>query len=164
MSLRLILQCGYQIKTEARTTTSTFPTLLPNGASLHQVKTPAIRICTAHRADATAVYGLVFRYDLGIMVGPDKPSPTEPHGEWRSMGESNVLLSKLVKAHAFNRGLRVADICFTFPNAQVHASERATARTSCTKQRASPSRSYRRSPRCGPGHSPRRAATRSARP
>lgn len=28
------------------------------------------------------------------MVGPDKPSPDEPHGEWRSMGESNVLLSK----------------------------------------------------------------------
>lgn len=31
--------------------------------------------------------------DLGIMVSPDKPRPDEPHGEWRSMGESNVLLS-----------------------------------------------------------------------
>lgn len=31
--------------------------------------------------------------DLSIMVSPDKPRPDEPHGEWRSMGESNVLLS-----------------------------------------------------------------------
>lgn len=41
----------------------------------------------------TSVYGIVLRMDLGIMVSPDKPSPDEPHGEWRSMGESNVLLS-----------------------------------------------------------------------
>jgi hypothetical protein len=36
---------------------------------------------------------MVLRFDLGIMVSPDKPAPDEPHGEWRSMGESNVLLS-----------------------------------------------------------------------
>lgn len=41
----------------------------------------------------TSTYGLVLRMDLGIMVSPDKPAPDEPHGEWRSMGESNVLLS-----------------------------------------------------------------------
>ncbi|GJE97686.1 hypothetical protein PsYK624_139070 [Phanerochaete sordida] len=41
----------------------------------------------------TSAYGLVLRMDLGIMVSPEKPSPDEPHGEWRSMGESNVLLS-----------------------------------------------------------------------
>ncbi|THH02656.1 hypothetical protein EW026_g250 [Hermanssonia centrifuga] len=45
------------------------------------------------RSFYTSVYGLVLRYDLGIMVGPNKPPPDEPHGEWRSMGESNVLLS-----------------------------------------------------------------------
>ncbi|KAJ3551401.1 hypothetical protein NM688_g4726 [Phlebia brevispora] len=45
------------------------------------------------RSFYTSVFGLVLRYDLGIMVGPEKPSPDEPHGEWRSMGESNVLLS-----------------------------------------------------------------------
>lgn len=38
-------------------------------------------------------YGIVIRFDLGIMVSPNKPSPDEEHGEWRSMGESNVLLS-----------------------------------------------------------------------
>ena len=30
--------------------------------------------------------------DLGIMVSPKKPRPDTPHGEARSMGESNVLL------------------------------------------------------------------------
>lgn len=55
------------------------------------------------------VYGLVLRYDLAIMVGPDKPSPDEPHGEWRSMGESNVLLSQCLSctytAHKLIRAL-----------------------------------------------------------
>lgn len=44
------------------------------------------------RSPASA-YGMVLRFDLGIMVSPDKPAPDEDRSEWRSMGESNVLLS-----------------------------------------------------------------------
>lgn len=38
------------------------------------------------------VYGMVIRMELGLMVPPGKAPPTDLRGEWRSMGESQVLL------------------------------------------------------------------------
>ncbi|KAI0823219.1 hypothetical protein BC628DRAFT_1325337 [Trametes gibbosa] len=40
----------------------------------------------------TSPYGIVLRLQQGLMVSPDRPGPTV-EGEWRSMGESNWLLS-----------------------------------------------------------------------
>ncbi|KIP04248.1 hypothetical protein PHLGIDRAFT_76231 [Phlebiopsis gigantea 11061_1 CR5-6] len=64
---------------------------LPRGSKAHNSQRTMIftwRI-RSHRER----YGIVLRMDLSIMVSPDKPRADEPHGEWRSMGESNVLLS-----------------------------------------------------------------------
>ncbi|KAI0323660.1 hypothetical protein GY45DRAFT_553660 [Cubamyces sp. BRFM 1775] len=40
----------------------------------------------------TSPYGIVFRLQSGLQVAPGRPGP-EVQGEWRSMGESNALLS-----------------------------------------------------------------------
>ncbi|KAI0345638.1 hypothetical protein BDW22DRAFT_1481867 [Trametopsis cervina] len=46
------------------------------------------------RSFYTSVYGTVLRLDPGFLIPPEKPSPDEDRNEWRSMGESNFLLSE----------------------------------------------------------------------
>ncbi len=55
-----------------------------------------------------AAYGIVMRLQEGLQVGPDRPG-RGVEGEWRSMGESNWLLS------TFRSPLRPLAVMLTRP-------------------------------------------------
>lgn len=109
------------------------------------------------RSHLCIVYGLVLRLDLGLLFGPEKPPPEEEHGEWRSNGESNFLLSQWLNS-ALDRTYRASVY------RQASVSGPAHVHTYFTRPKASYSLSCKKLRLCGPTHLLLRPATRSVRP